>query len=66
MELVREMIAHRAPETIGLGIDYRENDHEPENFWKAFMMASKRALKSPSTLANLVATGAMLKPQWTF
>ena len=45
VELVREMIAHRAPETIGLGIDYRENDHEPENFWKAFMMAKEAGFK---------------------
>ncbi len=45
VELVREMIAHRAPETIGLGIDYRENDHEPENFWKAFMMAKNAGFK---------------------
>ena len=45
VELVREMIAHRAPETIGLGIDYRENDHEPENFWKAFMMAKNASFK---------------------
>lgn len=45
VELVREMIAHRAPETIGLGIDYRENDHEPENFWKAFMIAKDAGFK---------------------
>ena len=45
VELVREMIEHRAPETIGLGIDYRENDHEPENFWKAFMMAKDAGFK---------------------
>ena len=43
--LVREMIAHRAPETIGLGIDYRENDHEPENFWKAFLLAKEAGFK---------------------
>ena len=35
------MIAHRAPETIGLGIDYRETLHEPENFWKAFRLAKE-------------------------
>lgn len=39
VELVTEMITHRAPETIGLGIDYRETNHEPENFWKAYFMA---------------------------
>ena len=45
VELVREMIANRAPETIGIGIDYRENDHEPENFWKAFFMAKEAGFK---------------------
>lgn len=39
VRLVEEMRAHRAPETIGLGIDYRETGHEPENFWKAYRMA---------------------------
>ena len=45
VELVKEMIANRAPETIGIGIDYRENDHEPENFWKAFFMAKEAGFK---------------------
>lgn len=45
VELVEAMIANRAPETIGLGIDYRENDHEPENFWKAFFMAREAGFK---------------------
>ena len=45
VELIKEMIAHRAPETIGIGIDYRENDHEPENFWKAFFMAKEAGFK---------------------
>ena len=45
VELVKEMIAHRAQETIGIGIDYRENDHEPENFWKAFFMAKEAGFK---------------------
>lgn len=40
VELVEAMIANRAPETVGLGIDYRETLHEPENFWKAFHMAA--------------------------
>lgn len=39
--LVAEMTAHRDPSTIGLGIDYRETEHEPENFWKAFRMAKE-------------------------
>lgn len=41
VELVEEMIAHRSPEVIGLGIDYRETGHEPENFWRAYRMAKK-------------------------
>ena len=45
VKLVEEMIANRAPETIGIGIDYRENDHEPENFWKAFFMAKEAGFK---------------------
>lgn len=45
VELARQMIANRAPETIGIGIDYRENDHEPENFWKAFFMAKDAGFK---------------------
>ena len=43
--MARQMIANRAPETIGIGIDYRENDHEPENFWKAFFMAKDAGFK---------------------
>ena len=39
VELVREMTAHRSPWVIGLGIDYRETLHEPENFWKAYRLA---------------------------
>ena len=45
VELVQAMIENRAPETIGLGIDYRENDHEPENFWRAFFMAKDAGFK---------------------
>ena len=45
VQLAQEMIANRAPETIGIGIDYRENDHEPENFWKAFYMAKEAGFK---------------------
>ena len=39
VHLVEEMIAHRHEYVIGLGIDYRETAHEPENFWKAYQMA---------------------------
>lgn len=41
VELVREMAAHRSPWVIGLGIDYRETNHEPENFWKAYRLAKE-------------------------
>lgn len=45
VELVREMAAHRSPWVIGLGIDYRETLHEPENFWKAFRLARNAGFK---------------------
>ena len=45
VELVQEMIIHRHPKTIGLGIDYRETNHEPENFWKAFKLAKEAGFK---------------------
>ena len=41
VELVEEMAAHRSPYVIGLGIDYRETNHEPENFWKAYRLAKE-------------------------
>ena len=45
VELVREMTAHRSPWVIGLGIDYRETLHEPENFWKAYRLARDAGFK---------------------
>ena len=45
VELVREMAAHRSPRVIGLGIDYRETLHEPENFWKAYRLARDAGFK---------------------
>ena len=45
VELVREMTAHRPPWVIGLGIDYRETLHEPENFWKAYRLARDAGFK---------------------
>ena len=45
VELVREMAAHRSPWVIGLGIDYRETLHEPENFWKAYRLARNAGFK---------------------
>ena len=45
VELVREMAAHRSPWVIGLGIDFRETLHEPENFWKAYRLARNAGFK---------------------
>lgn len=45
VELVREMTSHRSPWVIGLGIDYRETLHEPENFWKAYRLARDAGFK---------------------
>ncbi len=42
--MVEEMIRHPMPETLGIGIDYRETGHEPENFWKAYRLAKKAGL----------------------
>lgn len=39
------MAAHRSPWVIGLGIDYRETLHEPENFWKAYRLARDAGFK---------------------
>lgn len=43
--MVEWMIAHRAPETIGLGIDYREPEGPPERFWKAYRLAKRAGFK---------------------
>ena len=45
VELVEWMIADRAPETIGLGIDYRETERPPELFWKAYRLAKRAGFK---------------------
>ncbi len=37
--MVEWMCAHRQPEVIGIGMDYRENDRPPELFWKAYRAA---------------------------
>ena len=41
VSMVEWMIANPAPEVIGVGIDYRENDRPPELFWKAWFMAKE-------------------------
>lgn len=43
--MVEWMIANPAPEVIGVGIDYRENDRPPELFWKAWRMAKEAGYK---------------------
>ncbi|MTI16511.1 adenosine deaminase [Rhodobacteraceae bacterium RKSG542] len=45
-ELVELAIQHRTDEVVGIGIDYRENDHPPENFWKAYQLARRAGLKT--------------------
>lgn len=42
VEMVDWMRGHRRERIVGLGIDYRETDHPPEFFWKAYR-AAKRA-----------------------
>ena len=41
VELAELMITHRAPRTLGLGIDYREVDRPPELFAQAFQMVKR-------------------------
>ncbi len=41
VELAQLMIDHRAPRTLGLGIDYREVDRPPELFAQAFQLVKK-------------------------
>lgn len=43
--MVEWMIENPAPETIGIGIDYRENDRPPELFWKAYEIARNAGYK---------------------
>ena len=46
VEMVAWVAAHRVPEVVGIGIDYRENDRPPELFWKAYRDASRAGLKT--------------------
>ena len=39
------MKAYRAPEVIGIGIDYRENDRPPELFIEAYRAARAAGFK---------------------
>jgi adenosine deaminase len=44
--MVEWVLAHRVPEVVGIGIDYREPEHPPEQFWKAYRMARAAGLKT--------------------
>lgn len=46
VQMMEQVLAHRAEETIGLGIDYRENDRPPELFTEAYAMARRGGLKT--------------------
>lgn len=46
VEMVEWAVAHRAPEVIGIGMDYRENDRPPELFWKAYRAARRAGFKT--------------------
>lgn len=43
--MVDWMLENPEPEVIGIGIDYRENDHPPENFWKTYRKAKQAGYK---------------------
>lgn len=45
LQVVEWMKEFRAPEVIGLGIDYRENDRPPELFWEAYRAAREAGFK---------------------
>jgi adenosine deaminase len=46
VEMVDWVTAQRVPEAIGIGIDYREPEHPPELFWKAYRAARRAGLKT--------------------
>ena len=46
LEMVGWARAHRRPEVIGLGIDYNEVDHPPEEFAQAYAAARNAGLKT--------------------
>ena len=45
VEMVQWVSAHRAPEVVGLGIDYSEVERPPEMFVEAYRLAAKAGLK---------------------
>jgi len=46
VEMVEWMQRHRAPEVIGIGMDYTETDRPPELFWKAYRLAKQAGFKT--------------------
>ena len=46
VEMVEWVAAHRCDEVIGIGVDYRENDHPPELFVEAYAAARRAGLKT--------------------
>lgn len=45
LQMVEWMKEHRAPEVIGIGIDYRENERPPELFLQAYRAAREAGFK---------------------
>jgi adenosine deaminase len=48
VELVQHMIEHPSEYVIGIGLDYDEEGHPPEAFWKAFRLAKQAGLHCTS------------------
>lgn len=46
VKMVESMIRHPDRRAIGVGIDYLETDHPPENFWKAYRIARDAGFKT--------------------
>lgn len=46
VEMVEWVVAHRAPEVLGIGIDYNEVDRPPELFAEAYRLAKRHGLKA--------------------
>lgn len=53
VQMVEWMKAHRAPEVIGIGIDYRENDRPPELFIEAYRAAREAGFKCTAHAGEL-------------
>jgi adenosine deaminase len=45
-EMVQWVLQHRRDEVLGIGIDYREVDHPPEDFVDAYALARRHGLKT--------------------